>query len=288
MANEFTVGILDDSDSGLGIMEELVDAVLRNLGHDKSAVALRPSSDRREADIIAASGDCDLLLVDLMWPDGDGAEWRSGLDIAQTGKNANQSSVVVVITSKQNQAEDFRTDAKARGADLTYTWREAFMEARALTAKEIADRLSSAASHLIPMIVDSNQSTMGLVGLDTVAYSEEGDRTQVEVVKSFLTYASESWKSVVASDPLVRTHVLFTGDGLIVGLSGSSGARLALDLSLDVRRKFDALAGYETRMAVHAGPVSVVTMNDGSLQLLGHSVNWLNRAMNAAAKGTSG
>ena len=40
MANEFTVGILDDSDSGLGIMEELVDAVLRNLGHDKSAVAL--------------------------------------------------------------------------------------------------------------------------------------------------------------------------------------------------------------------------------------------------------
>lgn len=74
------------------------------------------------------------------------------------------------------------------------------MEARALTAKEIADRLSSAASHLIPMIVDSNQSTMGLVGLDTVAYSEEGDRTQVEVVKSFLTYASESWKSVVASD----------------------------------------------------------------------------------------
>ena len=117
MANEFTVGILDDSDSGLGIMEELVDAVLRNLGHDKSAVALRPSSDRREADIIAASGDCDLLLVDLMWPDGDGAESRSGLDIAQTGKNANQSSVVVVITSKQNQAEDFRTDAKARGAD---------------------------------------------------------------------------------------------------------------------------------------------------------------------------
>jgi hypothetical protein len=139
------------------------------------------------------------------------------------------------------------------------------------------------------MIVDSNQSTMGLVGLDTVAYSEEGDRTQVEVVKSFLTYASESWKSVVASDPLVRTHVLFTGDGLIVGLSGSSGARLALDLSLDVRRKFDALAGYETRMAVHAGPVSVVTMNDGSLQLLGHSVNWLNRANERRREGgTSG
>ena len=63
MANEFTVGILDDSDSGLGIMEELVDAVLRNLGHDKSAVALRPSSDRREADIIAASGDCDLRML---------------------------------------------------------------------------------------------------------------------------------------------------------------------------------------------------------------------------------
>lgn len=126
MANEFTVGILDDSDSGLGIMEELVDAVLRNLGHDKSAVALRPSSDRREADIIAASGDCDLLLVDLMWPDGDGAESRSGLDIAQTGKNANQSSVVVVITSKQNQAEDFRTDAKARGRLNVYMARSLY------------------------------------------------------------------------------------------------------------------------------------------------------------------
>lgn len=277
------IGMLDDTDAGIVFMEELVEAVLRQMGVDKASVDLKRSSDRREAEAIAASAACDLLLMDLVWPVEGGPSWRIGLDLAQTAKSANSRTVVVVITGKQDEERNFRTDAKARMADFAFTWREAFGEGKVLAAKEVAHALAPAMSALVPEIASVSSSTVGLVGLDTVAYSEEDDATQVGVVKSFLAYTRECWEDLAT--PSVRPVFVFTGDGLILGLVGDLGPRLALDLAVAVWRRLEKLAGYKTRLAVHAGPTSIATLTSGSQQLLGHSVNWLCRAIDTASQG---
>ena len=282
-SHQLVIGIMDDSPDGLVLMKELAASVALYLGLDEASVTHKATQDRREAERIAASGECQLLLTDLMWPAERQAQWRQGLAIAEMAKTANPRSVVVVITGKQEQERDFRTEARARGADTALTWDEAFGSGKMQSARDLAHLLAPGVSSLILGVESSARSTVGLIGLDTVAYSEQDDDTQLAIVRSFLTYTRESWQE--ASTPLARPVILFTGDGLIFGIVGEEGPRLALDVAVKVWKKLNSLAKYETRIAVHAGPVNVVTLSNGSLQLLGHSVNWLCRAMNATANG---
>lgn len=282
-ASQLVVCMMDDSPDGLVLMEELVDAILLYLPLDKDAVELCTTSDRREAEKLAASGRCDLVLTDLMWPNQAGSDWRAGLTIAELAKAANPRSVVVVITGKQDQERDFRTEARARGADKALTWDEAFGAGKVPAARELARALAPGVSSLVLEIESVVRTTVGLVGLDTVAYSEADDGTQLGVVKSFLSYTRESWEEVGL--PLVRPIFLFTGDGLILGIAGDPGPRLALDVAAVTWERLRSLAGYRTRIAVHAGPANIATLTNGMPQLLGHSVNWLCRAMNAAPDG---
>lgn len=274
------VGVMDDSPDGLVLMEDLVDATLLFLKVDKSAIEIRRTRDRREAERISTSGECHLVITDLMWPVDGGPAWRAGLTIAEMAKTANNRSVIVVITGKQDQERDFRTEAKARGADVALTWDEAFGAGKVTSARDLARRLAPGVSSLVPEISSLERTTVGLVGLDTAAYSEEDDETQLEVVKSFLLYVREAWVNVAG--PLVRPIFVFTGDGLFLGIAGDGGPRLALDVAVGAWRRFDKLAGYKTRLAVHVGPATIATLSSGAQQLLGHAVNWLFRAINAA------
>jgi CheY-like chemotaxis protein len=277
---QLTIGLFDDSEDGLVLMEDLLNATLRFLRIDGSDVNVLRVADHREAERIAATGDCHLVLTDLMWPVAGDREWPEGLNIAEVAKTANPRSVVVVITSKANQEGDFRDESRRREADLAFTWEEAFGSGKINNAKNLARRLEPSISSAVPKVERVARTTIGLVGLDTVAFSEEDDDIQLAVVKSFLSYMDEAWATVAR--PLVRPTFVFTGDGLFLGLAGDAGPRLALDVALIAWQRFTNLARYKTRLAVHSGPVNVATLSTGAEQLLGHSVNWLFRAVNAA------
>jgi hypothetical protein len=278
-SNQLVVGILDDSPGGLALMEELAEAVVRELGIDMSSVDPRRASDRRSADRIASSGACHLLLIDLVWPMEGGSPSRVGLDLAEVAKDRNPRTVVAIITGKEEEERNFGTDARARGADFALTWREAFAEGKAQSAKRIARELAPPLSVLVPLVESVQSSTIGLVGMDTVAFSERDDRTQVDIVRSFLSHTQDCWRETAV--PMVRPVFLFTGDGLLLGLIGDRGPRLALDLGIAMWRRHERLAAYGARFAVHAGPTTVATLTSGSLQLVGTAVNWLVRALNA-------
>ena len=190
---------------------------------------------------MAGSGECDLILVDLFWPGDDNTPWRTGLTITEVAKAANERTVVVLITSKEDEDRDFRTAAKARGADVTLTWKEGFGPGKVLSSREIAKVLAPTVASRVPTITRTDQSLMGLFGLDTVAYSEESDETQIEVVKSFLGHTSEVWNELAS--PLVSVVFVFTGDGLVLGIGGDTGPRLALNVALRVSDRLAKLAG---------------------------------------------
>ena len=280
MNPSLTIGLFDDSDDGLVFMEDLVDVVLLFLRTDKHDVELRKAADHREAERLAATGECDLILVDLMWPIAAGAEWREGLNVVEIAKAANQETTVVVITNKADREERFRDESRRRGADLALEWDEAFGSGKVGLAKDLANRLAPIATWAVPAVKSIERMTIGLVGLDTVAFSEEDDATQIRVVKSFLGFMNEAWEQV--AQPFVRPIFVFTGDGLFLGIEGNSGPRLALDVGVAAWRGFAKLAGYRVRLAVHTGPVNVVTLTTGGHQMLGHAVNWLFRAVGEA------
>lgn len=278
---QLSVALCDDDLSGLLAMESLLNATLRILRVDRKDVRVDTFTDASEAETHVYSENLNLLLTDLVWPGGGAGEWRSGLTIAEAAKAANPLTVVAVITAKPDQETSFRDAARRRGADFAFTWDEAFGEGKIQTAKDLAKRLAPALASAVPQIVGVEQTQVGLVGLDTVAFSEEDDAIQEQVVQSFLRYMSESL-TVLQGAPLVRPVFVFTGDGVFLGLAGERGPRLALEVAVEAWRKFTHLARYRTRIAVHCGPVRIATLSSGHQQLLGHSVNWLFRAVNAA------
>ena len=277
------VGVFDDDVTGCELMSRLAMSVARRIGASEDQVDVKKTQDPRDAEDIAESGVCDLVLTDLVWAVRGDRDPRVGLALAEAAKFANPRAVVVVITANEAQEKSFRTDAKARGASLAYTWSEAFAVGRPQTIREIADALRPLASAAIPGILQSTSETVGLVGLDVVGYSEGDDLKQLDMVRALLGYAREAWTQVPHSDivPLFG----FTGDGLLLGLGGSNGPTVAFDLAERIWRKMRDLAAFPVRLALHAGPVEVVEFDFGPKQMLGHSVNWLFRAVDCAEKG---
>lgn len=272
--------LCDDEADGLVLMRELVKATLRWIKVSLDSVSIETTDDPTRAEELASSGTADLLITDLMWPIDRKTEWRQGLTIAETARSASDRTVVVVVTSKTDQQETFRADARQRGASLALTWDEAFGSGKVSSAKDIARGLAPSVASAVPQIVKTERATIGLVGLDTVAFSETDDSIQDKVVRSFLSYMSDAWDEVAQAQ--VRPVFVFTGDGLFLGLVGDAGPRLAFDVAVNAWRQFTSLARYKTRMAVHSGPVNLATLSTGHQQMLGHSVNWLFRAVNAA------
>lgn len=278
---ELRIALCDDEASSLVVMEMLVASSLRLMGLSESRVSIRSASDYQSAEELVAEPGLDLLLVDLMWPGQGNTEWKRGLALVELAKRMNRELLVVLVTSKVEQEKDFRNEARRAGADLALTWDEAFGAGRMSTVSEFAERLRSRIMSVVPTVSSVRDAVVGLVGIDTVSYSEKGDSLQVDIVRSFLAYVSESWHSYARQD--VRPFFVFTGDGLFLGLSGEAGPRLALSVALDVWGKLTALVRYETRIAVHFGPVKLVGLSSGVDQMVGNSVNWLFRAVNAAA-----
>lgn len=275
------IGLFDDNDDGIVLMENFAEAVLRILKIDAKSVAFEKTNKHVEAERIASSGACDLIITDLMWPVAGVHEWKEGFNIADFAKRANPRTITVVVTSKAEQETDFREESRGRLVDLSLTWKEAFGAGKVAAANDVARHLELMSPSAVPRINSVERAaSVGFVGLDTVAFSEQNDEIQLSIVKSFLCYMDEAWATVAR--PLVRPVFVFTGDGLLLGLVGDAGPRLALDLGISAWNSFTSLARYRTRMAIHAGPANVVTLASGVQQLLGHSVNWLFRAVNAA------
>lgn len=279
--SQLSIAICDDDPAALVLMEELVKTTLRFLDVERDSVELLIAKDHLTAEELASSGSLDLLITDLMWPIAGPTEWRQGLTIAEVAKTASSArTVVVVVTSKTNEEQDFRDAARQRGADLALTWNEAFGSGKITVAKDLAKRLAPSTASSVPQVLTIERATIGLVGLDCVAYSESDDFVQEEIVKSFLGYMSAAWSRVPSQQ--VRPIFVFTGDGVFLGLVGDAGPRLAIDVGVTAWRQFTRLARYRTRIAVHSGPVNIATLSTGNQQMLGHSVNWLFRAINAA------
>lgn len=277
---QLSIAICDDDGPALALMEELVNTILRLLNIEKDDVELTPTQDRGEAEILASSGKLDLLITDLMWPGVGETEWRQGLNIVEFSRLASPRTVIVLVTAKTAAEKDFRHAAQQRGADWALTWDEAFGSGRGTYARQIAQKLSPNITSAVPEIVGVDRTTIGLVGLDTVAFSETDDNHQHDIVKSFLGHVSDAWSQSAVRH--VRPVFVFTGDGLFLGLVGDEGPRMAFDVGTAAWRHLTRLARYQTRMAIHSGPVNVATLSTGGQQLLGHSVNWLFRAVNAA------
>lgn len=277
---QLSIAICDDDGPALALMEELVNTILRLLEIERDDVELTPTQDHREAENLASSGKLDLLITDLMWPGVGETEWRQGLNIVEFARSANPRTVIVLVTAKTAAEKDFRHAAQQRGADWALTWDEAFGSGRGTYARQIAQHLSPNITSAVPKIVGVDQATIGLVGLDTVAFSETDDDFQQDIVKSFLGHVSDAWSQFAVRR--VRPIFVFTGDGLYLGLVGDEGPRLAFDVGSAAWRQITRLARYRTRMAIHSGPVNVAALSTGGQQLLGHSVNWLFRAVNAA------
>ena len=279
------IGLFDDRDDGIVLMENLVSVVLHHLNLETSDVEIRSATRHLDAERIATTGECDLLLVDLMWPGATpGQEFRAGLNMVEMAKAANPRSVVAVITSKADQEQRFRDESRRRGADVALEWDEAFGSGKVATARDLAGRLAPAASWAVPRVERIERKTVGLVGLDTVAFSEQDDKVQTGIVESFLRYVNEAW-SEVERPSRVRPIFLFTGDGLFLGIEGDAGPRLALDVAIASWRGLTTLARYEVRVTVHSGPAEIVTLSTGGHQLVGHSVNWLFRAVGKTPDG---
>lgn len=274
----------DDPGAALVLKNELVKQILRSLKltEDDPSVSVVCISDYLKAEDLAATGSLDLLITDLMWPVAGKGELRQGLGIAAAAKKANARTVVMILTAKTDQEKNFREGALLSRSDIAHTWDEALGPGKADLAERIADRLRPSVTSLVPQLERIERATIGLVGLDTVKFSEEHDGVQEGVVKSFLGYMAEAW--TVVGPKHVRPIFVFTGDGVFLGLVGDDGPRLALDVGVAAWRQFTSLAGYRTKIAIHAGPVNIATLSTGTQQLLGHSVNWLFRAVNAAAE----
>lgn len=280
--SQLSIAICDDDPAALVLMRELVRVTLRFLEVELDSCKVETAESPIKAEELASSGSFDLLITDLMWPIAGPTEWRQGLTIAETAKAANARTVVVVVTSKTDQEQDFRDASRQRGADMALTWNEAFGPGKISVAKDLAKRLAPSTASSVPQVVSIERATIGLVGLDTVAFSEEDDAVQEAVVKSFLGYMSDAWTRVARDRMRVRPIFVFTGDGVFLGLVGDAGPRLALDVGVTAWQQFTKLARYKTRIAIHSGPVNIATLSSGVQQLLGHSVNWLFRAVNAA------
>lgn len=119
------------------------------------------------------------------------------------------------------------------------------------------------------------------LAIDTVSFSEASDDDQLSIVKSLLSELAG--QTELLSLPAGSVVSLFTGDGVIIGIRGEGHAFVPLRSALTLLRKLQTVYRYEARLGLNSGSVYVLSMSDGSVQLIGHAINQSVRVMTAAA-----
>ncbi|MEV6302529.1 hypothetical protein AB0M02_24155 [Actinoplanes sp. NPDC051861] len=119
-----------------------------------------------------------------------------------------------------------------------------------------------------------------ILALDAVGFSLKTDSEQFTIFNDLLALLSHS--EALRRVPIVDVLSLLSGDGLIIVGKGADNRHLPLQLALEILDTFHQLRSYQLRIGINSGPVRWIHLEDGSRQVIGHSINWAVRVMGIA------
>lgn len=247
----------------------------------------------------------DVAVIDVLWPPSDNPD-------AQRAEHVDRGFTLMSIASQfgglfilglsqgKQPPQDFVGPSRSAGAHAFRYWGDlARKQGSAWTdlAREICAWLASSktseAEHLpvaseadterrtsLPTVSKFEIETVYFLSVDTVSFSARSDSEQISIAQSLLLEVAQA-PQIQSLAPGVVVPI-FTGDGLIIGILRAANRKVPLDVALALQHKLGSVYAFELRMGVHAGSVSVVTMTDGSRQLLGHAINESVRVMTGA------
>ena len=118
-----------------------------------------------------------------------------------------------------------------------------------------------------------------IVAVDAVGFSLMYDVDQVRVFRDLIGELSNA-PSVRGATPETFVHLL-TGDGFILAFLGMEQRFQPIRLAMELRRATESLRAYGLRFGAHAGPARVISLSDGTRQLISSAINWAARVMSA-------
>jgi len=302
MSERLRILIADDSED------------MRDLFKDEFSVAIELACQRevdwqecrtyREAagQLTRHGDDFDIAVIDVLWPPGDALDAprsehvERGFTLMKAASNYRDLFVIGVSQGKQ-PPQDFVSPAKTSGAHAFRYWGDlsrkdgsAWTDLAAEACRWLehhsdldqARAVSGAAAHsAVPTVAASRVEVAYFLAIDTVSFSERADEDQLSIVRSLLSEVSR--EPHLSALPAGAVIPLFTGDGLIVAILTPEHRLLPLRSALWLQRKLGSVYAFELRLGIHFGSVNVVSMSDGSRQVLGHAINESVRVMSGAA-----
>jgi class 3 adenylate cyclase len=136
------------------------------------------------------------------------------------------------------------------------------------------------ASTAMTRIASSEDVYAYILALDAVGFSLKTDSEQFTIFNDLLAILSQN--DALRRVPLTDVASLLTGDGLIIVCKQVENRHVPLQLALETLETFTQLRSYQLRIGINSGPVRWIHLEDGSRQVIGHSINWAVRIMGVA------